>query len=190
MQKTRRTIGLTLVAALIAALAVTSFKAFAEPEFNRLIAGSYRVVMSYQGQEMPFLATFTSDGAVTSTFIPLICGSRNDASQPGLFTLAHGSWDVSMIKGRPVLQFTVLSDQWNSPVVLDPKGNVDAQNAYKGQVQINGRAFLRPGPVKGRARLQFPSNFEGGCSNDGIDVDFAAVRIPAVPEIKLPTEEK
>ena len=95
-----------------------------------------------------------------------------------------------MVNGRPVLQFNLLSDQWNAPVLLDPKGNVESKDAYMGQVQMSGGAILTTGPVKGRARLQFPDNFQGGCSKGGIDVDFVATRIPAVPEIKQPPIEK
>ena len=54
MQRTRRTLGWTLIAVLLVALAVTSFKAFAEPAFSRQIAGS-SVVMMYPGGRDPHL---------------------------------------------------------------------------------------------------------------------------------------
>jgi hypothetical protein len=167
---------------LFATLAVTSFKVFAEPAFNKKIAGSYRVVMLYQGDELPHVSTFTADGAVMTTFVPLTC----DGAPGALFTPMHGSWEISLQKGRPVLLFNLLSDQWNSPVHLSQDGSVKALNAYLGPVQIIGTALLTTGPVKGRADIRFPANqFQGGCSGKAITVDFVAERIPPVSEDKL-----
>ena len=180
MQRTRRTLVWSLVAVLVVALAVTSITAFAKPVLGQHIAGSYRVMMMYQGQEIPHLATFTSDGAVTATFVPLICNPGNSPAARS-FTLAHGSWDVVLHRGVPVLAFNLLSDQWEAPVVLNADGSVTSKDAYAGAVQIVGTAALTGLPVKGHASLSFPKGeFQGGCSGTPILVEFSAEPIPAL----------
>ena len=189
MQRTRRTLGWTLAAALVVALAATSFTALAKPVLGRQIAGSYRVVMMYQGQEFPHLATFTSNGAVIATFMPMVCGG-DKASATRSFTVAHGSWDVVMRKGRPVLVFNLLSDEWVAPLVVHPDGRVDGKGAHGGVVQVVGRAPLSGLPVKGQASI----SFQGGCGGvkEPFLVSFTAESIPAAsnpPEPEKPTDQ-
>jgi hypothetical protein len=176
--RTRRTVAWAIAATLVIAFAATSFTAFGKPLIGQHIAGSYRVVMKYQDLELPHVATFTSDGAVFATFVPLICASGGSSSRT--FTTAHGSWDVTIQKGVPVLVFNILSDEWDAPVVLNADGSVSAKGAHGGTVQVVGTAPLTGLPVNGHATLAFlDDQFQGGCSKNPIAVEFSAEPIPA-----------